>query len=92
MSLETLRQNFALAKKEIDGLKKWSWKMDDKDKDKLKWKQLGKSWEREQSSNFNLSEANYGTELNKMESKIKPDQMRIITVSLEFAISDLLSF
>ena len=30
--------------------------------------------------------------LNKMESKIKLDQMRIITVSLEFAISDLLSF
>ncbi len=28
----------------------------------------------------------------KMESKIKLDQMRIITVSLEFAILDLLSF
>ena len=30
--------------------------------------------------------------VNKMESKIKLDQMRIITVSLEFAILDLLSF
>ena len=30
--------------------------------------------------------------LDKMESKIKLDQMRIIVVSLEFAILDLLSF